>query len=187
MVVTAFTDPGAPELERGYAVASECVGDGSSCTTALDREPQWRATGVRGATLMYRGSGGVESESFAAVLAPGRAVDVVAYWCVDLTGGDRRCSDQTTAVTAESGPAYRPTVALQACTVGTAPVAALGARAADVSLAYTMLDGAGLPTTDPAAMRSASVVATFQGALSGMVPWSSAPVTCDGAPAGASS
>ncbi|MDN4491369.1 Ig-like domain-containing protein [Demequina sp. SYSU T00068] len=187
VTVTAFTDPGAPVLERGYQADSACVGTGSSCSTALLRDPQWRALGARGAVLMYRGSDGVESETFGDVLAAGRPVEVIAYWCIDLAGGDRRCSEQTTAVTAESGPPYRPTVALPSCTVGEEPAAVLGASPADVGLVYAMLDGAGAPTTDPSEMRSVTVTATFVGALAGMAPWTSAPVTCDGAPAEASS
>ncbi|MDN4476060.1 Ig-like domain-containing protein [Demequina sp. SYSU T00192] len=180
VVFAAFTDPGAPVLQRGYRVASTCDGAGSSCTTALEREPQWQPRA--GLELWYRGSDGSTSTSFADVMVPGRAVSAVAYYCVDFGGGERTCSDQTTPVTPESGARYRPTVELASCTVGTAPAVSLGGAAADFAATVTMLDGSGAPTTDAALMRTARVTVAFQAALAGIAEWTSADVACDGAP-----
>lgn len=180
VVVTAYVDPGAPMLDRGYQVADSCVG-ATACTTALLDDPRFRTAGMRGAVLMFRGSDGSRSASFGDVLAPGKAVTVEAYWCVDV-GGERRCSEQTTAVTARTGPAYRPTVALPFCTVGTQPQPVVGAAAADVVATVTMRDADGAVTADFALMRTAGVDVTFRGALAGMNPWASEPVTCDGVP-----
>ncbi|WP_062313361.1 Ig-like domain-containing protein [Demequina rhizosphaerae] len=180
VVFAAFTDPGAPVLQRGYRVASTCDGTGTSCTTALEREPQWQPR--PGLELWYRGSDGSTSRSFADVMVAGRAVSVAAYYCVDFGGGQRTCSEQTTPVTPESGAQYRPTVTFPACTVGTVPTVTLGGAAADLSPVVTMLDADGAPTTDAALMRSARVVVTFQAALAGIADWTSADVTCGGAP-----
>ncbi|WP_062519341.1 Ig-like domain-containing protein [Demequina silvatica] len=176
----AFADPGAPVLQRGYRVASVCVGTGTSCTTALEREPQWQPR--QGVTLWYRGSDGTTSRTFTDVMVPGRAVSVVAYYCVDFGGGQSTCSDQITEVTADGGAAYRPTVAFPACEVGTAPSATLGGTAAHFATTVTMLDVDGAPTTDASAMRSARVTVGFQGTLAGISDWTSATVTCGGAP-----
>ncbi|WP_156155862.1 Ig-like domain-containing protein [Demequina phytophila] len=176
----AFADPGAPVLQRGYRVASTCAGGGTSCTTALERDPQWQPR--QGLTLWYRGSDGTTSRTFSDVMVPGRAVSVVAYYCVDFGGGQSTCSNQTTDVTADGGALYRPTVAFPSCEVGTAPTATLGGTASHFAPQVTMLDGDGAPTTDPSAMRAASVTVGFQGALAGISDWTSATVTCGGAP-----
>ncbi|WP_062299106.1 Ig-like domain-containing protein [Demequina maris] len=180
VVFAAFADPGAPVLQRGYRVASTCDGTGTSCTTALAREPQWQPRA--GLELWYRGSDGSTSRSFADVLVAGRAVTVEAYYCVDFGGGQRTCSDQTTPVTQESGAAYRPTVTFASCTVGTAPTATLGGAAADLAPTITMLNADGAPTSDASLMRTARVTVAFQGALTGIADWTSAAVTCGGAP-----
>ncbi|WP_296665906.1 Ig-like domain-containing protein [Demequina sp.] len=180
VVFAAFSDPGAPVLQRGYRVASTCEGTGTSCTTALEREPQWQPQ--RGMEVWYRGSDGSESAKFTDILVAGRAVDIVAYLCVDFGGGNRSCSEQTAPVTPESGAEYRPTVSFASCTVGTVPEPTLGGVASDFAVVVTMLDGAGAPTTDAALMRSATTVVTFKGALTGIAPWSSPAVVCGGAP-----
>ncbi|WP_062465364.1 Ig-like domain-containing protein [Demequina soli] len=180
VVFAAFADPGAPVLQRGYRIADSCDGDGTSCTTALQREPQWQPRA--GLEVWYRGSDGSTSRSFGDVMVAGRAVSVVAYYCVDFGSGQRSCSDQTTPVTADSGASYRPTVSFAACTVGTVPAPTLGGAAADLASAVTMLDADGAVTDDPSLMRTARVTVTFQGALTGIADWTSAALTCGGAP-----
>ena len=180
VVFVAYVDPGAPVLQRGYQVADQCVGDGTSCSTALVREPQWQPH--RGLELWYRGSDGTTSTSFADIMVPGRDVDVVAYLCVDFGDGDRVCSDQTTPVPPETGASYRPTVTFPSCAVGTVPQVTVGGTAADVAATVTMLDSAGASTSDPSAMRTARATVAFQGALAGIADWTSAELTCSGAP-----
>lgn len=185
VIFAAFSDPGAPVLQRGYRVATECVGSGDSCTTALAGEPQWQPE--RGTEIWYRGSDGATSRQFADIMVAGRAVEVEAYYCVDFGGGQRSCSDESTPVTAESGAHYRPTAAFQQCTAGTEPVAVLGGRAQDFATTVTMLDEDGAVTSDPTLMRAAFVTVDFQDALDGIADWTSATVTCGAAAAAASS
>ncbi|WP_062304069.1 Ig-like domain-containing protein [Demequina subtropica] len=180
VVFAAFQDPGAPVLQRGYRVASTCVGTGTSCTTALAGLPQWQP--APGLEVWYRGSDGTTSRTFADVMVAGRDVSVVAYYCVDFGGGQRTCSTQTTPVTPESGASYRPTVTFAACAVGTAPRPTYGGTAGDFAATVFMLDADGAVTDDATLMRTALVTVGFQGDLAGIADWTSASVTCTGAP-----
>ena len=180
--VYPWVDPGPPTITTGYRVDATCTGDGMSCTTGVTA-PVVDLTGLPDTMrVRYTFDGGARTAAFGN-MPIGAPTVVSAYLCVVFGAGNVQCSTTPAIVAPDPGHAeYRTQVSVPSCAVGEAPSVSVGASAGDYSLDWTLLDENGDPTADYGAMRTARVTVTFSGALSGIDPWTSATMTCTGAP-----
>jgi len=180
--VYPWVDPGGATITTGYRVATTCEGDGYSCTTGVTAPEIDLSSFPDTMRVRYTFDGGARTATFSN-MPIGAPTVVEVYLCVVFGSGNAQCS--TTAVTVPPEPGYadyRTQVSVASCAVGEAPSVSVGAAAGDYSLTWTLLDENGDPTTDFGEMRTARVTVNFIGALSGIDPWTSATMTCTGAP-----
>lgn len=181
VAVYPWVDPGAPTFSQGYRVSTVCAGADLTCTTGVTA-PVVDLTGLPDTVgAMFEIGSAAPSATFSMPL--GVPPTMLARLCVVFDARESQCSGATAAVPSDPGyPEYRTRVTVEPCAVGEAPTLTVLAADPDWAAAWTLRDEDGAVTSDYALMRTAEVTVTFQGALAGIDPWTSATTTCTGAP-----